>query len=721
MIRIPLFLLALVLIGGGRARGSGPPELILELIAENVLRPTAVLDPDDGTGRLFFAQLTGQIRVFNGTGLLREPFLDILPQLECCGETGLLDVELHPEFAENGVFYVSYTSKKGPNGVSTISSFRVSEGDPNKADPSSERVLFEMEQPELTHNAGEIEFGPDGMLYAAFGDGGQPSYEEGVWVSQRLDTLFGKIIRIRVDPEADQPYSIPDDNPFVGRPEARGEIWALGLRNPWRFSFDRDTDEMLIGDVGSGLIEEVNLVPAGVGGLNFGWPCLEGELTTPYGAECPGATLTPPILGMPRNDDPCRSITGGFRYRGLSMPELRGRYIFADWCLGQVWAAVQSEDGWDAGEPLDIGHNISTFGEDAQGEIYIGSFEPGAIYRLRTAWPRPELSTVSPGLTVAGGQGFLMTLVGEGFVPGVRVLFDGQDVPVELIDNQRMRVAIGPEQIELPGVRLIEIRNPEPNPGPSATAAFSVETGAGLTPAIFEGGIVGAAKLSAAPLAPGQAFSVFGEELARYAEQATTSPLPTSLGGVTLRLSSGESIPLLYASPTQINAVAPWSLPVDVSLEIYVERGESRSATIQVETAVVSPGVFTVTQDGGGQAAALIAGQGVLAAPPAAAPGARPVRRGEAIEVYLTGLGGVAPGAADGLAPGPKLRVTLEKPVARVGGVPAPVLFSGLAPGFIGLYQMNVLIPDEAPVGDAVELLIAARGVSSNAVTIAVE
>ena len=696
------------------------PELILELVADEVPRPTAIVDPDDGSGRLLFATQTGQILVHDGDDLLSEPFLDIFEALECCGETGLLDLELDPGFPTNGLFYVSYTSNKGPNGVSTISSFQVSEADPNKADPDSEKIILEFEQPSLTHNAGEIEFGPDGMLYAAFGDGGLPSYEDGVWVSQRLDTLLGKIIRIRVDPESEEPYTIPEDNPFVDEPGARGEIWALGLRNPWRFSFDRETGDLFIGDVGQGTIEEVDQIPAGIGGLNFGWPCFEGETVTFFEAICEGVTI-PPILGMPRNDDPCRSITGGFRYRGFSMPEMRGRYIFADWCTGQVWAAEQTAGAWDAGAPQDIGHSISTFGEDARGEIYAGSFSPGAIYRLRTAWPKPELSVISPDRTLAGGQDFLMTLVGDGFVPGVRVLMDGVELPVELIDNQRLRVAVGPERIAAPRMSLIEVRNPEPNPGASQALAFAVEAGVGATPSISAGGVVGAAKLSAGPVAPGQAFSVFGEELAEFTQQASTTPLPTSLGGVTLRLSTGESMPLLYASPTQINAVAPWGLPADASVELYVERGAIRSGAVEVETAAVSPGVFTIAQDGSGQGAVLIAGQGVLAAPPDAAPGARPVRRGEAVEVYMTGLGAVRPAVTDGMAPGPRLSVSLEAADAWVSGVPAPVLFSGLAPGFVGLYQVNVLIPDEALGGGEVSLVIAARGAAANRVAIAVE
>ena len=703
------------------AAQQAPPDVILEPIAEGVPRPTGIADPGDGSGRLFFSAQGGQIWVYDGSRVLPEPFLDITPELNCCGETGLLNLAFDPDFATNGRFYISYTSNKGgPYGTSTISSLQVSSDDPNKADPASEKVLLSFDQPTYTHNAGQIAFGPDGMLYAAFGDGGLPNYDGGPWVSRELDTLLGKIIRIDVN--GGDPYAIPPDNPFVDQPGARGEIYLLGLRNPWRFSFDRDTGDLFIADVGAGTLEEVELLRAGArGGVNYGWPYFEGDTCTFFDPACDDSGITGPVFGLTREPDTCRAITGGFRYRGLAMPALQGRYVFADWCTGELWAAQETPDGWQIGPSQQINNYISTFGQDSRGELYAGSFSAGVIYRLRTAWPHPELSPLAPARTLSGGQGFRMTLVGSGFVPGSEALWDGEPLQAELIDNQRMQVEIGSERIAQPGVHMIEIRNPAPNPGPSTVQAFTVDEASGVLPVINDGGVVGAARLQIGPLAPGHAFSIFGDDLAEFAEQALTTPLPTSLGGITVRRAEGEAIPLLYASPTQINAVAPWGLTPGEPLEIYIERGSARGESMLIETAPANPGVFTLSQSGSGQAAALIAGQGILAAPSSTAPGARPVHPGEAIEVYMTGLGAVYPAVADGRAPGPGLSIAFEDPVVRLKGVPARVLFAGLAPGFVGLYQVNVEIPQDAPTGDEVPLEIAARGVFANAVTIAVQ
>jgi len=341
------------------------------LVADGFDRPVHVADAGDGTGRLFVVEQEGVIRVIRDGQILPEPFLDVTSDVGCCGERGLLSIAFHPQFAENGTFFVYYTNKEGDTRVVR---YRVDAGNPDRADPASAETLLAVEQPASNHNGGLLLFGPDGYLYIGLGDGGGGNGQNG----QDLGTPLGKILRIDVDRrDPDLPYAIPPDNPFVERAGARPEIWAYGLRNPWRFSFDRETGELWIGDVGSALYEEINFQPANVGGLNFGWDLMEG--TACRASDCEGLDLFVPVGGFSREEG-C-VITGGYVYRGSEIPALRGTYLYADYCSGDVWGLVPEGDDWRKIGPVATGLRIVSFGEDAAGELYLVDLG-GGVYRI---------------------------------------------------------------------------------------------------------------------------------------------------------------------------------------------------------------------------------------------------------------------------------------------------------------------------------------------------
>jgi glucose/arabinose dehydrogenase len=303
-----------------------------------------------------------------------EPFLDLSDRVSCCGERGLLGAAFHPNYAANGLLFVNYTDV---NGDTVVARYRVSPDDPNRIDEASGETVLTVEQPAANHNGGMLAFGPnDGYLYIALGDGGGGASQNG----QSLDTLLGKILRIDVDRAAGgEPYAIPPDNPFVGQPGVRPEIWAYGLRNPWRFSFDRVTGDLWIGDVGSATYEEINLLPAAdPGGANFGWAAMEGQECR---QDAPCDSFVTPVSGFDR-DEGC-VVTGGYAYRGSAVPDLEGVYLFADYCSGKIWGLAPDDAGaWARLGPVETGLRISSFGEDAAGELYVVDLN-GAIYRLQ--------------------------------------------------------------------------------------------------------------------------------------------------------------------------------------------------------------------------------------------------------------------------------------------------------------------------------------------------
>jgi glucose/arabinose dehydrogenase len=349
--------------------------LLLSFIAVDVLAQDVRLNPiatgldqpvaltNAGDARLFITLQRGLIVIYDGTRVLPTPFLDIRSLVSCCGERGLLSVAFHPQYASNGFFYVYYTRTDGDV---VIARYHVS-SDPNVADPSSAAILLTLEHSQFAnHNGGQLVFGPDGYLYAGTGDGGSGGDPNNR--AQNLGDPLGKILRLDVDAPA--PY-IPASNPFVSRAGARPEVWALGLRNPWRFTFDRETGDLFIADVGQDRFEEIDFQPrTSIGGENYGWRRMEGTHCYSPSVGCVDAAFIMPILEYSHNDGSC-SVTGGYLYRGVRMPSLHGAYVYGDYCTGKIWVATPSGALWSSQLLMDTTMNISSFGEDFNGELYV--------------------------------------------------------------------------------------------------------------------------------------------------------------------------------------------------------------------------------------------------------------------------------------------------------------------------------------------------------------
>lgn len=400
---------------------SGPVDADLEPVASGFVSPIGMDAPDDGTGRLFIADQVGRIHIIQADGTLEpELFLDLTDRIVALNpafdERGLIGLALHPNFAVNGRFFVRYSRPRKGNPDEScndgggfivgchsevLAEFRVSDSDPDRADPDSERMLITVDKPQFNHNGGQIAFGPDGFLYAGFGDGGGandngPGHTPGLGNAQDKSTLLGKIIRIDVD--QGDPYAVPPNNPYVNVATARPEIWALGLRNPWRFSFDSGTGTRLfVADVGQDLFEEINIV---VRGGNYGWNLREGDRcfdpnqpanppTECAENDAEGRVLRGPILDYNHfNADGSAfgvAVIGGFVYRGSALPALRGKYLYGDYSAGLdrgngiILAATEGDaDRWShspialasAGDGR-LGRFLLAFGQDHEGELYV--------------------------------------------------------------------------------------------------------------------------------------------------------------------------------------------------------------------------------------------------------------------------------------------------------------------------------------------------------------
>jgi glucose/arabinose dehydrogenase len=345
------------------------------LIADGFTSPVAIAHAGDGSDRLFVVEKPGVIRVVAGGDLLPDPFLDIRDRVEAGGsEQGLLGLAFHPSFSTNGWFFVNYT---GRNGTTTVSRFQVEPG-AIAGDPALEEIVLTQPQPAANHNGGHLAFGPDGYLYIGLGDGGAAGDQFGN--GQNGATWLGAMLRIDVD---QLPYTVPPDNPFIGDDAVVDEIWAIGLRNPWRYSFDRLTGELYIADVGQGQYEEVNLQPAtGRGGENYGWPIMEGAHCYPPGSSgCDQAGLTPPLVEYDHSQG-C-SVTGGYAYRGSDSPSAHGLYLFGDYCSGRIWGLVSLPGSEPrVAELTRVDFRLSSFGEDEGGELYLVAIDTGELYHL---------------------------------------------------------------------------------------------------------------------------------------------------------------------------------------------------------------------------------------------------------------------------------------------------------------------------------------------------
>ena len=462
------------------------PNVALEAFATGLTEPVDIAHAGDE--RLFVVERPGLIRIVEPDGdVLPAPFLDITADVvDNASERGLLGLAFHPDYADNGYFFVNYT---GAAGATHVSRFQVSAGNPNLADPTSEVVLFTVSQPFSNHNGGDLNFGPDGYLYIGLGDGG--SFNDPGNNSQTTTTMLGKMLRIDVDnPSGGLDYGIPPDNPFLTPDDGiLDEIWATGLRNPWRFSFDRQTGDLWIGDVGQDQYEEVDFQPAGSpGGENYGWKCREGAhdyLT----ANCdPDAVFVDPVWEYAHTGANGCSITGGYMYRGCQYPELYGYYLCADYCTGRFWGI--RDDGAGNWETVDLA-NLSnfefvSFGEDFNGELYVAAIGSGQVLRVvettasmdievgatdescegagngtaAASWMEginepvtiewstgstdlflADLSAGNYGLTITGGNGCtfqadLEVASGSPTPPTIEPLGDGLSVPVNFVSYQ---------------------------------------------------------------------------------------------------------------------------------------------------------------------------------------------------------------------------------------------------------------------------------------------
>jgi Glucose/sorbosone dehydrogenases len=368
---------ALVLTAACSSDSTGPDPLPsdftlkLQEVASGLTNPVYVTSPP-GDSRLFIVEQPGRIRILDNGQLLATPFLDIASRVSSGGERGMLSVAFHPQYATNGFFYVYFTGTGGEIRIE-----RFTRTNASQANAASAKVILTVAHPRSNHNGGLATFGPDGMLYLGLGDGGgggDPDLN-----GQNQTTLLGKLLRIDVN--SGDPYAIPAGNPFVGQSNARQEIWAMGLRNPWRYAFDQATGRLYLADVGQDAIEEVNVVTATRAGVNYGWNVLEGS-SCYNAAACSKSGFEIPVLEYNHSNNQC-SVTGGFVYRGSAMPEITGVYFYADYCAGWVKSFTYSNGAATDQRDWNLGNvgSVTSFGVDAAGELYLTSSN-GRVYKF---------------------------------------------------------------------------------------------------------------------------------------------------------------------------------------------------------------------------------------------------------------------------------------------------------------------------------------------------
>ena len=384
---------------------NGDEIIALEEIAGDLRKPTSLANAGDGLNRLFVMEQRGVIKIIDldNNELQQTPFLDIESMVFFDNnESGLADIAFHPDFIDNQRFFVNYNTNIDNDFKVIIAEYRVSDDDPDIAD-LEEKIIMEISMDTSIHHSGQMHFGTDGFLYVSVGDGGPSNdpFKHG----QNIETIRGTIIRIDVDDD-ESPFSIPPDNPFVDI-DGADEIWAYGFRNAWRFSFDRLTDRLFVGDVGQASFEEIDIV---VAGGNYGWNIMEGTHCFPPGIEeCDQSGLILPIIDYDHSEG--RSVTGGYVYRGSEISELFGLYVFGDFASSKIWSLEETvTDTWERRELLDSDLGISSFGEDEAGELYVADHRGGKIYKIielqvtETPSPTPTVSpTPSPTPTITPG------------------------------------------------------------------------------------------------------------------------------------------------------------------------------------------------------------------------------------------------------------------------------------------------------------------------------
>jgi glucose/arabinose dehydrogenase len=354
-----------------------PQSIALQPIVTGLTSPLGLEPSPDGTNRLFVVEQGGTIHIIQNGALVPTPFLDITSKVTTGGEMGLLGLTFHPQFAQNGKFYVNYVRTVGGQIQSIIAEYAVLAGNPNQADPASERILLTVDQAGnfSNHKAGQLAFGPDGLLYFGLGDGGSEGDPFGN--GQNTQTLLGKMMRIDVNTTSPGlQYGIPPDNPFVGG-GGLPEIYAVGFRNPWRFSFDRSTGRLFVGDVGQDKFEEVDIVQKGG---NYGWSTMEATHCFNPSSNCNMTGLTLPIAEIPHPEG--EAVLGGFIYHGSALASLQGQYIFGD-LNGRIWTLQEGPpNSFTRSLLMDTGLSLSSFGQDQSGELYVVDIGSGRVLKI---------------------------------------------------------------------------------------------------------------------------------------------------------------------------------------------------------------------------------------------------------------------------------------------------------------------------------------------------
>jgi hypothetical protein len=671
---------ALTLLVASVGPSAGPvtaatPVLQLEPVVTSGLS-SPVLVTHAGDGRLFVLEQAGRIRIIEGGALVATPFLDITGPVLDGGERGLLGLAFHPHYAANGRFFVFYTRSDGDL---QISEFRRNAGNPNLADGASERQLLRIEHSSNTnHNGGMLAFGPDGTLFIATGDGGGGGDPLGS--GQDIGSRLGKVLRIDVDPaNPADPYAVPPDNPFVG---VAGDdlVWSYGLRNPWRFSFDRSSGDLWIGDVGQTAWEEVNRATAASGrgrSVNFGWNIMEG-FHCYNAATCNQAGLTLPLAEYQHGSGDC-SVTGGYVYRGAASPTLSGLYLFGDYCSGRIWSV--SASGPAAQAPtllLDSAHNISSFGEDVAGEVYLVA-HGGGIYRLRATGTVTRLAGADryataaaiSAATFASGVPVAFIATGENYPDALAggPAAAAHGAPVLLVRTTSIPPSISAELARLAPGRIVVLGGPSVVSEGVASSLGAYTTG-GVTRRAGSDRYATAAAISAATYAVGPpvVFIATGDN---YPDALAGGPAAAAAGGPLL-LVRGSTIPSSIAA--ELSRLAPGRIVVLGSAAVVSDAvaGALNAYTTGGVTRLAGPDRYAT--------AAAISSWTFAANVPAVS-----IATGEN---YPDALSGGPAAAADR---GPLLLV-------RAGSIPAPVAaeLTRLNPGRI------VVLGSSAVVSDAV-------------------
>jgi uncharacterized protein (TIGR03437 family) len=540
---------------------QGNSQIQLDRIAQGISQCTDIQSPRDGSGRLFFVQQNGLIRIWRDGALLAGNFLDLRGRISTGGERGLLGLAFPPLFGERKYFYINYTN---PAGSTVVSRIRISASSDNQADLSTEQILLTVNQPFSNHNGGQLQFGPDGLLYIGLGDGGSANDPQNHGQNPR--SLLGKMLRLQVEPNLAR-YEVPPDNPFANNPNYAPEVWALGLRNPWRYAFDRETGDLYIADVGQNAFEEIDFQPAASrGGENYGWVTMEGRVCVRSGCNTQGLTL--PVHVYPRSEG--LSITGGYVYRGQRYANLRGAYVYGDYVTGRVWALRRQGDQWTNVLLIDLGRgfSISTFGEDEDGELLVANHSNGEIFRIRGSSPAPQLSGagVVNAATFRAGlvPGSLATAFSAGVLLADQIILASRVPLPTILENVRLRI----NNFDAPLLALVRNASGEQinfqvpwelTPGAAATVeviANGVSSNAvdvalaRLSPGVFSRDNISALVIDA------ESFAVASDPI----DRARTYVLyATGLGPLRDRISSGEAfsgaIPLSGSASLNIGGV----------------------------------------------------------------------------------------------------------------------------------------------------------------------